>query len=170
MRKILLISTFLVSGLSHGANWAYVTSSSTNEDYYVDKDYLNYNAKTGVSEIWVQSKRSSLTDQNKIYVSSKALIQYACSAKKQRTITSIEYFDNGGVSNSRTVPAKEFSIIFPDTVAESLWEAACLRKGKGVYLPRYLSEKDIKKVLPQLSNKSDDYTPEMIDLKSVGIN
>lgn len=170
MKKILLICGFLVSGLTHGANWAYVTSSATDEDYYVDKNYLNYNAKTGVSEIWVQSKRSSLTDKSKIYVNSKALIQYSCSAKKQRTITSIEYFDNGSVSNSRTVPAKEFSIIFPDTVAETLWEAACLKKGKGIYLPRYLSDKDVKKVPPQLSDKSEEFTPEVVDLKSVGIN
>ncbi|MDV7473195.1 hypothetical protein R4579_16695 [Acinetobacter baumannii] len=170
MKKILLICSFSTSSLTYGANWAYITSSTTKEDYYVDKDYLNYNAKNGVSEIWVQTKRSSLTDQSKIYVSSKALIQYSCNGKKQRTITSIEYFDNGSVSSMRNIPAKEFSIIFPDTVAESLWEAACLRKGKGIALPRYLSDSEIKKALPQLSNNSSKYTPEMVDLKSVGIN
>jgi hypothetical protein len=37
--------------------------------------------------------------------------------------------------NSFNQPAKDFSIIFPDTVGESYWEAACKTKGNGLYLP-----------------------------------
>jgi hypothetical protein len=136
MKKLILITGLLASSFSFGADWVLVTQSDDSEsNHYIDKSYYKYDSKNMTSQIWVQTENYKTHDSMEKYVSSKGLTLYDCAGKRYKNLASISYSPNGLVLNSFNHPAKDFSIIFPDTVGESYWEAACKNKGKGLYLP-----------------------------------
>lgn len=148
MKRLILICGLLASSFSFGADWVLVTQSEDNESsYYIDKSYYKYDFKNKNSQIWVQTKKYKGTSSMEQYVSSKGLTLYDCKDKRYKNLASLGYGSDGSVLNSFNQPAKEFSVVFPDTVGESYWEAACKTKGNGLYLPHkpnFISEKRMK--------------------------
>ena len=144
MKKIILICGLLASSFSFGADWFYVVESSdADTDYYIDKSYYKYDSKTGVSEVW--SKVNKFRDLNE-YTDSKTLSAYDCINKRGKTLAQVSYTYEGYSNQTITKPTP-YSVIFPDTVGEDLWVAACKTKGKGLYLPyrsNFISEKRAK--------------------------
>lgn len=144
MKKLILICGLLASGFSFGADWVYVVESSdADTDYYIDKSYYKYDSKTGVSEVW--SKVNKFRDLNE-YTDSKTLSAYDCINKRGKTLAQVSYTYEGYSNQTITKPTP-YSVIFPDTVGEDLWVAACKTKGKGLYLPyrsNFISEKRAK--------------------------
>lgn len=135
MKKLLLISGLLVSGFSFAADWVLVTQSNNSDtNHFIDRDYYKYNLKTRNVEVWELTKNYIGSGMEQ-YTSSKTLTLYDCVGKRQKTLGSVEYNSSGYALRSSSQPAKSFNIIFPDTVGESYWEAACKTKGKGLYLP-----------------------------------
>lgn len=145
MKKLILISSLLISSFSFGADWALVTQSEDNESsYFVDKSYYKYDAKNKMVEIWVQTKEYKSPNSMEKFVSTKALAQYDCIGKRSKALASIKYNSDGYVLSSSSQPSKSFDIIFPDTIGESYWEAACKTKGNGLYLtnpPEFIGKK-----------------------------
>ncbi len=144
MKKLILICGLLASSFSFSADWVFVTeTSNADEDYYIDKSHYKYNGKTGVSEVWYkQNKFEGLQE----YVASKTLKAFDCIGKRERALAQVTYTYNGYSNKTITNPTP-YSVVFPDTVGESLWEAACKTKGKGLYLPHkpnFISEERMK--------------------------
>lgn len=129
MKKIILICGLLASGFSFGANWTYVTSSNL-ESFYIDRDFYRYDPKSNTVDVWSKSDKNKVYAKG-FYTSSKSLKRYSCGSKKSKTLAYIKYDENGEVVKSTTKPENEFSVIFPDTIAEGIWYAACSTKGKG---------------------------------------
>ena len=136
VKKLILIFGLFASGFSFGADWVLVTQSDDNEsNYYIDKSYYKYDSKNMTAQIWVQTENYKKSNSMEKYVSSKGLTLYDCTGKRYKNLASISYRSDGFVLNTFNQPAKDFSVIFPDTVGESYWDAACKTKGKGLYLP-----------------------------------
>lgn len=131
-----MVFGLLVSSLSFGADWVLVAQSDDSEsNYYIDKSYYKYDSKNMTSQIWVQTEKYKTHNSMEKYISSKGLTLYDCAGKRYKNLASISYRSDGFVLNTFNQPAKDFSVIFPDTVGESYWNAACKTKGKGLYLP-----------------------------------
>lgn len=126
----------LIPAFSFGADWVLVTQSDDSEsNHYIDKSYYKYDSKNMTSQIWTQTEKYKTPNSMEKYVSSKGLTLYDCVGKRYKNLASISYSSNGFILNNFNQPAKDFSVIFPDTVGESYWNAACKTKGKGLYLP-----------------------------------
>ncbi|MEO9279249.1 surface-adhesin E family protein [Acinetobacter sp. WA-87] len=138
MKKIFLLLGLLSPINCFAANWVYVTSSS-NESYYVDKDYYHYDAKNKTVEIWSKSVGKK-SDGSGFYTSSKSLDKYYCSMKKFKSIAFVEYAQSGNVTKSRDTPSANLNLIFPETIAEGIWKVACNSNGKGFRFSKYQSE------------------------------
>lgn len=128
MKKILLMCGLLTSSFSFGASWTYVTSSNA-ESFWIDKAFYKYDPKSNTVDVWSRSDKSKAN--NEVYTSSKSLERYSCGGKKSKNLAYAKYNENGEVIKSITKPESEFSIIFPDTIAEAIWSVACSTKGKG---------------------------------------
>lgn len=145
MKKIAL--TWLISllcGGAYAADWVFVAEGpDADTDYYVDSSSYKYNSKSRVAEVW--HKRNDFRGLEE-YTDSKTLTAYDCIGKREKTIAQVIYtFD--GKSNQTVSKPTQYSIIFPDTIGEALWTAACKTKGKGLYLPykpNFISEKRMK--------------------------
>lgn len=157
MRKLIFLAAVLsLSNFCFGADWVYVTESSdADTDYYIDKSYYKYDSKTGVSEVWYKvNKFRGLSE----YTDSKNLSAYDCINKKARTLAQANYTYEG-YSNKTTSKPTPYSVIFPDSVGEDLWLAACKTKGKGLYLPHkpnFISEKRMELIGLKPEGAMDD--------------
>ncbi len=138
MKKIFLVLGLCSPLTCFAANWGFVTSS-TNESFYVDKDYYHYDAKNNTVDIWSKSVGKK-SDDSGFYTSSKSLDKYYCSMKKFKNLAFVEYSSLGNVTKSRDTPASNINLIFPETIAEGIWKVACSSKGKGFRFTKYQSE------------------------------
>lgn len=160
MRRILLIIGFLYSGVSFGADWVLVTQSENNNmNHFIDKDYYKYDPKTNRAEVWEQAKTYKGTTLEQ-YVSSKNLTSYDCIGKRHKTLAIIKYSSDGSVIFSRSEPAKSYDVIFPDTVGESYWLAACKNKGKSLYLPFVQDFVNMDRIKGNLREYEPEIVPE----------
>lgn len=130
MKSLILIFGLLVSSLSLAANWTYVTSSGNGESFYIDKDFYKYDSKNGYVDVWTKSISKKLMS-DEFYTKTKAFERYSCASKKAKTLAFIKYNENGTPLQSTTKANAEYSLIFPDSVGESIWYVACATKGKG---------------------------------------
>lgn len=129
MKKLIFICGLMASSFSFAATWTYVVSSE-NESFYIDKDFYKYDFKNGYVDVWTKSvKKKLMTDE--FYTKTKGLERYSCASKKSKTLAFIEYSETGSALRSNTKPEIEYSLIFPDSIGESVWYAACATKGKG---------------------------------------
>ncbi|AVZ03949.1 surface-adhesin E family protein [Acinetobacter baumannii] len=146
MKNLILILGIFFSNLCFGADWIYVTSG-VNQNFFLDKNFYKYDSSKNTVDVWTKVSQKKLMNDD-YYTKSKTLIRYLCPSKSSKDLASITYDESGHVLKSSTKPLPDFSIIFPETVDEKIWEVACSTKGKGFKL----------------------YAPETVDLKSVGIN
>ena len=145
---LLLISFFCSN--TFAAEWVNVTSSSQ-DTFYVDKSYYKFNKDKGISEIWTKTEKNI----EEPYTFTKSLVQYDCNNKKSRYLAYIEYKKDGSVANAPRNLDKSFSIIYPDTVDETLWEISCKTNGKGLYLKnQMINEKRVKKIVDAYNEKN----------------
>lgn len=178
MKRLILICGLLASGFSFGADWVYVTSSASSEAFWLDKSFYKYDAKNNTVDAWVRSTKGKLYGEG-AYVASKTLDRISCGAKKSKTLAFIKYNESGETIKSSTKPESEFSLIFPDTIGESVWDVACKSKGKGFRFteaqlntayfpdlkskpeqPRYLTPEEENKIFPE-------YKPEMVPSENI---
>lgn len=138
MKKLILIYGLLISGASFGADWAYVASGN-NQDFYVDKSFYKYDGSTRTIDVWSKATQKKISE-NEYYTRSKTLVRYSCSNKTSKILANIEYGEGGGSLRSSTKPEINFSLIFPDSIDEAIWHAACSSKGKGFILPKHKGE------------------------------
>lgn len=138
MKRLILICGLLASGFSFGADWVYVTSSNL-ESFYIDKSFYKYDAKNSTVDVWMKSTKNKLYGGGE-YTSSKSLDRISCKNKQSKTLAFINYNESGETLKSTTKPEKEFSLIFPDSIGESIWYAACSTKGKGFKFNYYRPE------------------------------
>lgn len=135
MKRLISICGILASSFSFGADWFLVAQSNdSNTNHLIDRNYYKYNPKSGTAEIWQLTRDYKGTSMER-YDRSKTLSLYDCAGKRFKTLATVKYNQEGYVLESSSQPDKNFSIIFPDSVGESYWEAACKNKGKGLYLP-----------------------------------
>lgn len=146
MKRLIFVCGVLASGFSFGADWVYITSSKS-ETFYIDKAFYNYNARNKTIDVWSKSVKN-MGYGNEPYTSSKSLKKYSCSNKSSKYLAYVEYYENGSVLRSISTPNKNFSVIFPDTIEEAIWKAACSSNGKG-----------FKFTKTQLSIQEDLYKP-----------
>ncbi|QNW99056.1 hypothetical protein IC797_05535 [Acinetobacter seifertii] len=157
MKRIVLVCGLLASGFTYSAEWVLVAQSEDNESsYYVDKSYYKYDNKNKNSQIWVLTKNYKSTNSMEQYVSSKGLTLYDCKDKRYKNLASLAYRSDGSVLNSFNQPAKEFSVIFPDTVGEKYWEVACKSKGNGLFIPKQREFFSLKRLQDNNILPSDD--------------
>ncbi len=160
MKNIFFIFVLMFSGVSYGANWAYVAYSESGDVFYLDVSHYKYDNRTSSVDVWVRvdsktginsnlAKMLDIEPSEKTYTHSKSLNRYSCSNKNVKALASVSYDPNGRVLNSASKPNSNFTIIFPDSVDEVIWTAVCSQKGKGIILPKY--------------------KPEFVDLEKVGI-
>ncbi|ARG18759.1 hypothetical protein B7L44_07020 [Acinetobacter nosocomialis] len=135
MKKIIFLTAFLASSLSFGADWRYAASTDA-DSYWVDKSFYKYDSKNNSIDVWSKSVTKKL-GLNEFYTKSKSLDKYSCVDKAVKNIAYVEYNVDGSVSKSSTSAASKFTIIFPDSIAESIWEIACSTKGKGFKFSKF---------------------------------
>lgn len=150
MKKFALMLSVLVSSVAFGADWSYVTSSSTGSDLYIDKSFYFFDEKNKTVDIWYKSEKTTGLDKT-TYVESKTLSRFSCPTKKQKHLAQVTYDKFGGVLRSSDKPDSNYQLIFPDTVAEDIWLAACISKGKGLRLLNLeiATTKDLERLLPK---------------------
>lgn len=149
MKRLVLIYGLLVSSFSFGAEWSYVASSSNGANFFIDKDFYVFDEKNKTTDVWVKSdKKSGLSNER--YAASKALIRFSCTSKKQKYLAETTYDQFGGALTSSDRPDVNYKLIFPDTIAEELWVAACASKGKGLKLPKVkvATMEDLERLFP----------------------
>jgi len=129
MRIILFAIGAVISSLSYGANWVYVTSTGV-ESFFIDKDFYKYDRKNNTVDVWSKSITKK-TLSSEFYTNAKFLERFSCTDKKSKTLAIVIYHENGGVLRSNSQPEYNFSLIFPETIAEGLWKVACDSKGNG---------------------------------------
>ena len=149
MKKLILICGLLASGFSFGAEWAYISSSSNGSDFFIDKDFYVFDEKNKTTDVWAKAEKKTGLSNN-TYVASKTLIRFSCTSKKQKYLAEITYDQFGSVLKSSDKPDINYQLIFPDTIAEELWAAACASKGKGLKLPRIkiATKEDLEGLFP----------------------
>lgn len=147
MKKILFIAGLFAGSFSYGANWVYVTSSSSNQNFYIDKDFYKYNNNLKTVDVWDKTTKKKLFEDG-YYTQSKTLTKYSCENKSAKTLAFVNYNESGETLKSSTKPEGEFSLIFPDSVGETMWRVVCDSRGKGFKFPTY--------------------NPDFVDLKELG--
>jgi hypothetical protein len=144
MKKIILITSLLVSSFSFGADWVFIAEATdVDQDYYVDVSSYSYNKTTDKAKIWY---KRNVFSGSKEYTDTKTLVEYDCGQKKERYLAQSTYnIDGYALSNIDSPSTSRF--IAPDTVGDALWEAACKVKGS-VYnakKPNFVNMERIKK-------------------------
>lgn len=151
MNKKILICSLLISTVSFGADWVYVTTGAS-ESFYVDRSFYKYDVKNKTVDVWSKTVKKKLYGDG-FYTSSKSLDRYSCSNKETKGLAYVQYHDDGNVLKSTTVSDRNFSIIFPDSIAESIWNVACVTNGKGFkFTKNQLEIKSIIDMDGQFSN------------------
>lgn len=150
----------LISSFCFGTDWIYVGSSST-ESFWVDRSYYHYHSKTNTVDVWSKSVKKKIND-DEFYTDSKSLDRYTCTGKSMKNLAYVEYFEGGAVSKTITTPSRDFSIIFPDSIAEGIWEVACKSKGKGFIFTKSQLETISILDLQQKYGKGTTYIPEEV--------
>lgn len=166
MKKLILICGLLVSSFSFGADWVYATSSNT-ESFWIDKGFYKYNTKNNTVDVWSKAIKKKLSGDD-FYTSSKSLDRYSCLDKSSKNLAYVEYREWGEVSKSSSTASKAFSIIFPDSIAESILEASCGSKGRGFKFTKRQSETRSIMDLQEKYVNGKLYTPEFVDLNKLG--
>lgn len=171
MKKLIFICGLMVSSFSFAANWVYVTSSSDAESFYIDRDFYKYDSKNGYVDVWTKSVKKKLMSDG-FYTSTKSLERYSCASKKSKTLAFVKYSETGNALQSNSKPQAEYSLIFPDSIGESIWSVACATKGKGFKFTsqqinfthaenqgRFLTPEQVNKLFPQQQNPQPQRTP-----------
>lgn len=151
----------LASSFSFGADWVYIVSGG-GHDFYIDKGFYKYDVRTKTADVWTKSmKKKSVKDEH--YTDSKSLIRYACSSKNSKVLANINYNEDGSSIKSSSTPNVSFSVIFPDTIDEDIWQASCESKGKGFVFQKYKSGIIDLKELEKKYGPSRTLTPEEVN-------
>ncbi|MFX9828956.1 surface-adhesin E family protein [Acinetobacter baumannii] len=145
MKNLILVLGLSLSNLCFGADWVYVTSGG-NQNFFIDQNYYKYDVTQKTVDVWSKVTQKKLMEDD-YYTKSKTLIRYLCPSKSSKNLATVTYDESGNVFKSSTKPAPGFSLIFPETVDEKIWEVACSTKGKGLKL----------------------YEPEKVNLEKIGI-
>lgn len=144
MKKLILISSMLISSFSFGADWVFITeSTNVDQDYYVDVSSYSYSKTTDKARFWY---KRNVFNGLKEYADTKSLVEYDCREKTERYLAQSTYNFDGHVLTSIDSPSTP-KFIIPDTVGDALWEAACKTKGS-VYdakQPNFVNLERIKK-------------------------
>ncbi|WP_180122976.1 surface-adhesin E family protein [Acinetobacter sp. YH12086] len=151
MKKLILTFGLLASGFSFGADWVYVISAKSGDQFFLDADYYKYNFKNQTTDVWVRSdSKTGLGEKlaevlntqptERMYTNSKALVRFACESGMSKTLAITKYDSNGVVLKSTSKADADFSLVFPDSIDEALLEVACKSRGKGLALPKYKPE------------------------------
>ena len=131
-KSIFLVVGILLSSFSQAAEWAFVGSTSTDADYYIDRTYYNFDKVKNTSEVWFKVNKFKGLEE---YKSSVTLTSYHCTNKKEKILSQVNYSSDNKVLNTLEDINATYRAIFPDTIGEDLWIAACKNKGAGLYLP-----------------------------------
>ncbi|WP_151805373.1 surface-adhesin E family protein [Acinetobacter junii] len=168
MKKLILISSLLISSFSSGADWKYASMGShSDRAIYVDSSQYDYDYKNNTIKTWF--KTDSYEDENskKIYTRSKKLHQFSCLDKKAKILAYVEYDKDGGVTSSAQRESKDakYELVVPDTVGEDLWKVSCASKGGGFRYPEYqtgerLTKEEMEKIFPNGTGGAKEYTQE----------
>ncbi|WP_335955265.1 surface-adhesin E family protein [Acinetobacter guillouiae] len=160
MKIWVLICGLLASSLSFGADWVYVNSSNS-ESFWVDKGFYKYNVKNNTVDVWNKAIKKK-SNSNDFYTSSKSLERYSCMDKSSKNLAYVEYKESGEVSKSYSTPSKSFSVIFPDSIAEGIWEVACSSKGRGFRFSKKQLETLSVFEMQEKYAKNAPYEPEYV--------
>ncbi|WP_336948626.1 surface-adhesin E family protein [Acinetobacter junii] len=135
MKSLIALSCLFFSTMCFSADWGYAASSN-DTSYWIDREFYKYDGKSNNVDIWTKSVTKK-TEGSEFYTKTKSLNRYSCINKEYKNLAFIEYKEDGSVEFSSSKPDTTFSIIFPETVAEGLWEVACKSKGKGLRFNEY---------------------------------
>lgn len=105
---------------AHAADWWYVTESSAGTVLFVDVESLQRNGD--LVTYWRQGINKDPIKGVKSY---KLRSSEACSGKKTKVLSYVDYDEAGTVVESNTLRTPTFDDIVPDTVGESIAEFVC---------------------------------------------
>lgn len=128
---VLLAFFFVLSIKAFSQEWRYITSSKDNSSKYYMKPQISKNETT--VKVWeknISNKTNyfdgignTVTAYNTKAISLK---EYNCSNNQNRFLTMNIYNENGDVIKKVDYPSK-WTIIFPDTIGEVLYNYVCAK-------------------------------------------
>lgn len=140
----------LISTTGFAADWVKVAASNK-EDYYIDKSFYNYKKANSTIDVWWKTTN---TQADTPFTSSKALVQYDCANKKSRYLTYTEFYGSGEPISTSSKVSNNFRFIYPDSVDEAIWEASCKTNGKGFYFRSEAVDKErVKRIVEAYDKK-----------------
>lgn len=130
MKKIILICGLLVSSYSFSANWVYVSSSKTQDKFYIDYSFYKYDKNNNTVDLWFKVEE---INKGIYYTEQKTLVKHYCGSNRTKELSSVYYYPSGGIKNTfESNYNTQSSIVFPDTPGEKLINVACATPGKGL--------------------------------------
>lgn len=162
MKKLILMCSLLASSFTFGADWKYAAMGAQDDRaIYVDSSQYNYDMKNNSIKVWFKTDSYEDTNSKKTYTRSKNLFQFSCNDQKLKLLAYVNYDNKGNVVSSSQLDSKDikYRMVIPDTIGESLWNVACISKGKGFRYPKYqtgerLTKEEMERIFPK------DYVPK----------
>lgn len=138
------------SGIYKNANLTFFPEwtliASTNDGYEFDLNKKPLNAKNGIVKIWVRMRirpsfntitrkrlenvRQLKNTKYEFYLYSKYLEEFDCNEKKIRTLSFIDYNEDGTALSSVELKNAEWSYIVPESIGEEKLNCACKKLKK----------------------------------------
>lgn len=127
-RKIsLLLALAIIPTAAHAANWVYVTTSSTNAEYFIDKDSVRTISsgypKKEIVLAWFKIDYSK--DRTVSRRESKILYHFDCANQQMALMNWVDYDAQGRVLDSNNFSYPSFKPAVPDTIGYDMLDRAC---------------------------------------------
>ena len=127
VRISVLFALACIPTIAEAADWAYVTTSSSNADYYIDKDSIRTMSsgypKKEIVIAWFKVDYSK--DRTVTRRESKVLYHFDCAGQQMAIAHWVDYDPQGAVINSNNSSYPTFRPAVPDTIGQSMLDQAC---------------------------------------------
>lgn len=127
--KLLLVLLLLVISVNltaQGERWVHYGTNGDGDEYFYDKETLEYNTSTKNDWIKIIFKNHLFNNYLNKYEKYNLLhIEFYCSDRTYRNKEFIIYYDDGTNSYYDQSDKTEFKTVIPDTINESLFYIIC---------------------------------------------
>ncbi|MBD3733461.1 MAG: hypothetical protein IE934_12185 [Sphingopyxis sp.] len=127
VRVSVLLALMLAPGIAQAADWVYVTTSTNNADYYMDKGSVRKTSsgypKKEITLAWFKVDYSRDTTVSRR--ESKILYHFDCLAQQMGIAHWVDYDPQGKVIDSTSSSYPTFRPAVPDTIGHSMLDQAC---------------------------------------------
>lgn len=111
---------------ANATEWGFVTISTANSIYYIDRDSIRKTSDYGGQIVSAWFKIDESKNAKVRHRETKILYHFRCATSEMKSVQWIDYAADGSVVNSSQSNAySSFRVAVPDSVGYSMLEVAC---------------------------------------------